>query len=280
MIVDKETNHLYLSALLELYYPSFYKSFKKELDRYGIVIDFLQDTKDVWSVDFMPIQIEKDRFVQFVFNPAYLKHKSYRNYISNPSQICKQLGLNIRTTDIIADGGNVVKVKNKAIMTNRVVEDNPHYSSEEDLVNTIKDLLEIDELILIPVEPDDYTGHSDGMLRFLDEDTVLLNDYSKAKDQGFVLELKNRLHNAGLDIIEVPSTILQNSSLWDATGAYINFLQMDGIIFLPIFNRPEDNQVIKLFESLFSDTTIVPIDSTELSIDGGVLNCISWNILK
>jgi len=94
------------------------------------------------------------------------------------------------------------------------------------------------------------------------------------------MNLKNALHNAGLEIIDVPTTIYNNEDLKDATGDYINYLQVDGIIFVPIFKRAEDDQVIKLFESLFTDTSIVPVESTELSKGGGVLNCISWNIKR
>jgi len=279
MISDQETNKLYLSPLLERNYPKFFQNFKSALDHYGIEPEYLSYTKDVWCVDFMPVQVHESHFVQFKFDPTYLKGKKYRKTISDTSEICRAIGLSPKLTDIIADGGNVTRTKNKVIMTTRVIEENPQYSVRQ-LTDKITELLEIDQLIIVPAQPDDFTGHSDGMVRFLDENTLLLNDYSKEDNQDFFRSLQAALHNTGLDLIEIPGTILDNSKIDDATGDYSNYLQMDGIIFLPIFNRKEDDKVIKLFEGLFLRTTIVPIESTELSKDGGILNCISWNIKK
>ncbi|MCB9447124.1 MAG: agmatine deiminase family protein [Flavobacteriales bacterium] len=279
MITDKETNKLYLSALLEKDYPLFFQNFKKALDENGIKPDYLPETKDVWCVDFMPIQISESEFVQFKFNPKYLRPKKYHKTISDTSLICKQIDLSPSVTDIIADGGNVTRTKNKVIMTTRVIEENPQYSVKQ-LTDKITELLEIDQLILIPTQPDDFTGHSDGMVRFLDEHTILLNDYSKEPDQEFVRSLQASLHNTGLDIIEIPTSIFDNQDTDDATGDYINYLQMDSFIFVPTFKRKEDDQVVKQFEDLFQGTTIVPVESNQLSKDGGILNCISWNIKK
>ena len=60
----------------------------------------------------------------------------------------------------------------------------------EDLTNILIDVLQVNQVIFIPVEPGDDTGHSDGMVRFVDEQTVVANDYSgievsrKFKDRG------------------------------------------------------------------------------------------------
>lgn len=277
MIIDRNTDQLYLSDLLERNYPDFFKNFKRALDENGIIPEFLAGTKDVWCVDFMPVQVNENRFVQFKFDPTYLRFNKYDKTITDPSVVYSQLDIKPTLTDIIADGGNVTRDKNKVIMTTRVIEENPQYSLKE-LTEKIKELLELDQLILVPTQPDDFTGHSDGMVRFLDERTVLLNDYSQERNQEFVLNLKVALHNAGLEAIEIPTTILDNEKLSDATGDYINYLHMDGIIFIPIFNRKEDETVVKLFENIFTGTTIVPVESTQLAKDGGILNCISWNI--
>nr|MBA2422750.1 agmatine deiminase family protein [Chitinophagales bacterium] len=125
----------------------------------------------------------------------------------------------------------------------------------------------------------DCTGHADGMVRFLDKDTVLINDWS-----GEPIEFQNSfemsLHNAGLDYIEVPYNLDQNKSNIDATGAYINFLQMENVIILPVFGTADDEKAVKIFEEIFSGQTITTIPCKEISKLGGVLHCISWNIKK
>lgn len=277
MIVDKETNHLYISDRLESCYPNFFKQFKKELNRHGICPDYLQDTKDVWCADYMPIQIGEIDFVQLNYYPTYLRTRKLIKTISDTSQICEQIGISPVITDIIADGGNITKTKNKVIMTTRVLAENPKYTMKE-LTDKLIDLFQIEQLILIPEQPHDFTGHCDGMVRFVDNDTVIVNDYSKEPEKDFLIQLKTALHNAGLSIIEIPTSIYENEKYDDATGDYINYLQMDGIIFVPTFQRKEDDQVLRQFEDIFSNMTIVPVGSNEQSIDGGLLNCVTWNI--
>ncbi len=79
-------------------------------------------------------------------------------------------------------------------------------------------------------------GHADGMLRFIDENTVLVNQYPKNKDyEQFGYNLRSGLRNAGLHYVEFPYSAWQNKDANDATGCYINFLEIDRYIFYPTF---------------------------------------------
>jgi len=73
MIPDKQTNFLYLADTLPKNYSNFFSRFEKVLTDCNISFQLLPNTKDVWAVDYMPIQIAKDSFVQFVYNPDYLR---------------------------------------------------------------------------------------------------------------------------------------------------------------------------------------------------------------
>lgn len=64
----------------------------------------------------------------------------------------------------------------------------------------------------------------------------------------------------------------------EATGEYINYLEMKKGIILPAYNIKEDEAVFKLFTELFPQQSINMVNSTDLAKNGGVLNCISWNI--
>ena len=55
---------------------------------------------------------------------------------------------------------------------------------------------------------------------------------------------------------------------------------MHNFVLVPIFNLEEDRKAVYQFEKLFPNHIVTTIDATEISKDGGVLNCISWNIYK
>ncbi len=135
------------------------------------------------------------------------------------------------------------------------------------------------ENYFIPEQPGDFTGHADGMIRFLDEHTVLVNDYSKEKEW-FRRSFEIAVHNTGLEAITIPYNVYENKSINHANGDYINYLQMKDIVFVPIFGMKEDEVVVKQFDELFQRQRIETIDSNEIAFDGGILNCITWNVLK
>ena len=64
-----------------------------------------------------------------------------------------------------------------------------------------------------------------------------------------------------------------------ATGIYINYLQMQQGIILPTFNHKLDEQAFKILCECFNQQKITTLESIDLAKQGGILNCISWNIL-
>ncbi len=55
---------------------------------------------------------------------------------------------------------------------------------------------------------------------------------------------------------------------------------MKDVIIVPTFGIEEDEKAIKTFEKIFKGQTIKTVDSNEVAKEGGILNCISWNILE
>ena len=279
MIPDDKTNFLYLADTLPKKYSTFFHQFEKVLNNCNIIFELIPQTKDVWAVDFMPIQIQKNKFVQFVYNPDYLRNtKKWRKTISDVDAICKAINISAQKSSIILDGGNVIRTNDKVIMCDKIFTENPTIT-EKDLIKELQNIFQVDRLIFIPTQPKDFTGHADGMVRFYDSNTVLINHYSK-KDMEFQLHFRMALHNAGLDYIEIPYNPYENTKDKNANGIYMNFLQMQQAIIIPTFGIKEDDAVVKQFEELFKGQQVATVDSNDIAYEGGILNCITWNILK
>lgn len=278
MITDTETDFLYLADTLPKKYPDFFQRFESLLMDCGITYSILPNTKDIWARDFMPIQITPTKFVQFDYNPNYLQSKRWLKTISNVDAICNTIGIKSTKSNIKVDGGNVVRSANKVILCDKVFKENP-LIPEKKLILELYQAFQVDQIIFIPTHKQDKIGHSDGMVRFLDENTVLINDLSR-ENHDFQKNFRLAIHNARLDWIEIPYNPYGNNKYIQANGIYINYLQMKGKIILPIFGLDEDDKTAKQFESLFSGNTIATIDCNTIANDGGVLNCISWNIVS
>ena len=235
----------------------------------GVEYRLLDGTHDIWLRDFMPVQIRDGSFVSFRYEPSYLENEpelktNFKNDLSS------QFPFSITYSDINLDGGNVVisPSKEKAIISDRILKENPNYTQAE-LIKTLKRQLKA-QIILIPSLKNDMTGHADGMIRFVDENTVIGN--CVPSKNGLEQRIKAVLYDYKIDVIDFPYYSSSNNS---AIGCYLNFLETERYIFMPVFGNELDGKAIASAKGIFTKM-IVPININEIAKEGGVLNCISW----
>jgi agmatine deiminase len=278
MVIDKETDLLYLANTLPGRHTEFYTQFIQTLTELEVPVRLISRTADIWARDYMPIQKREDSFIQFTYDPDYLQSKKWRSSITDVDAVIQQMVLRVEKSSIKLDGGNVVKEKDKVILCDKIFKENPTITPNK-LIKALEQILEVSQVIIIPTAKGDFIGHADGYVRFLDNDTVLVNNY-RAGDAKYSKRLLRVLQSAGLECTPIPYNPYPNKTYLDATGIYINYLQMQQGIVLPVFGIKEDQQMVKQFEQLLSGVAIRTVPSTSVAREGGVLNCISWNIYK
>ena len=265
---------LFFSSLLQTtptYRPAADNLFAA-LDFFHIKYKFILNTKDIWLRDFMPIKTRAGKYISFRYEPVYLYNypELRTDYLRD---IAHEQGLSAVTySDINLDGGNVVfsPSKQKAIISDRIFSENPKYPALE-LTEKLEKLLEA-QVIIIPALSARYdmTGHADGMVRFLDENTVLGN---RVRGRNTLeKQITSVLQRYAIDTIEFPYFDSRGIS---AEGCYLNYLETDTHIFLPIFKNKMDIEAVDIAASIFSKR-IVPVSVSAIAKQGGALNCISW----
>jgi len=281
MITDNKTDILYLSRLLTTReeYQSFWQRLEKILVHEKMPFSFIDNTCDIWCRDYMPIQITRTDFIQFKYQPSYCMDEKSRHTITDTSEVSIDQTIRSFESPLVIDGGNIVKSANRAVMTDKVFSDNKDYSKDF-IIAEIQRLLNIDSLYIIPRAPYDYTGHADGMVRFIDDKTILVADYS-GYSSGFKRKYTSALKSTGLTIMPYPGIFSKRHNKdgdLTAQGCYINFAQIGNIILLPQFDIPEDPLALKETQSIFPQCNVIPVLSNEIAENGGVLNCITWSI--
>src|SRR5690606_13825515 len=116
-------------------------------------------------------------------------------------------------------------------------------------VNELENLFEA-KPIIIPRDPDDFTGHADGMVRYYNDNTVLINRYRANGKPAFQKRFKTALRKEGLHLIEVPYNPYRNADYDSAVGMYINYLQVKDLVVVPTFGLLEDELALRQFEDL------------------------------
>ena len=273
MIIDSQTNMVYLAEGLS-YYEEAYRNLLYALNREHIHTETLSRTKShkhVWVRDFMPIQLDKNSFLLYKYQPDYLEDDE--DYIPNYKAIVRNLKLEHKTTSIIIDGGNVVKCGDKVIMTDKIFCDNI-WLNDFALIAELEELMEA-QLVIIPWDRFEIFGHADGMVRYISGNRVLLNNYVN-----FDLWLRDDLFEVLSSHFTVEQLEFHTPKCNKLSWAYLNFLQTKNCIFVPGLHAKEDPLAVKQIQMYYPDYKVIQIQGCEhLAKDGGALNCISWNIL-
>ena len=259
---------VYFSEHLRQDHRTIFDCLKTILNKYNYEVKTLKQTKDIWVRDFMPIVFD-NKTIQYQYMPDYLiENKTNHRYLTNPKLPINEIGLKADKLELILDGGNVVKYNGTVIMTDKVFTENNNL--------TLKALKQkfpfIKRLIIIPRDPDseEVYGHADGMVRFISDNHLLVNSqYPKT--------FKKKLHTV-LKEHEFKITELQVNENTKYAWGYINFFHLDSLIIQPSIDKVNDTCVKEQLETLYPNVTVELCDAKALVKEGGVFNCVSWEL--
>ena len=273
LVDDAETNFVYISSWLKDECPAFCNRFLTHLRENGIAYGILNDTNDIWARDYMPVQVYDGHFLQYRFNPDYLQDSEEgRESITDTDAVCRKLGLRCHKTGLVIDGGNVVKAGRYAIMTEKVYAENSSLPPAE-IRSRLKAALHRD-VIMLPWDREERYGHADGIVRGVDDDTVLLTNYADF-DPGMAARFESILSRH----FKVKTLHYDVCGEVDANSwAYINFLRVGDNIIIPGLGTAEDRQALLQIRGCFPGSKVSQVDAAELVAKGGGLNCVTWNV--
>lgn len=223
----------------------------------------------IWVRDYMPVQVSRDRFIQFRYEPDYLMDSP--EYKPDVHSMLSKLGIDVCCSPINLDGGNIISCGDKVIMTDKIFQENPQYSHDR-LIEELTELLEA-EPVLITWDTYEEYGHADGMVRYMGEGRVLLNhycDFDKALRKKLLAALKPHFS----------ITELHYGTYTDNSWAYLNFLHVGQNIYIPQLNEKLDTVALDQIEAAFLTCQCHLVHGCEKIVkDGGALNCSTWNVL-
>lgn len=226
MIIDNETNFVYFSEKLKEKHPNSANKIIEILKKHNIKYGFLKETKDIWCRDFMPIQISENKFVQFKYEPSYLNEEPEIKSI--PEIVCYKNNFEPEFSEINIDGGNVVKYRDKVILTNRIYSENPNISKTE-LLQKLNVIFK-SKVIIIPTITSDTFGHADGCMRFCNDNSIivsdLLNEYKYLKEPVLKIATDNNLKIHELPIFDYKDKKINKEFPYNALGIYLNYLEV------------------------------------------------------
>lgn len=283
--------------MAKVYISSYLKEFDAQEDnltKVGIKYEILRNTKDIWVRDFMPIPLHWKNsdgtplYAIYRYWPDYLddepdcKEDVYT--ITNQPDACRNIKIDHKhcvDLGLTFDGGNYVDCSDKAIITDKVFGENPNLSHEE-VIRRLETTFR-QEIIIIPWIPikDDRFGHSDGFVQYVHGNKVLLYtplEWVSDAERLMHERIEEILKRHGLKVVHLnvePDHNVEKDNTW----AYINFLKLNGKIYVPSANPKYDgdicNQIAEVYEMPIENVIMVNMNAKLLEL-GGALHCCTW----
>jgi agmatine deiminase len=253
-----------------------YRDLQQALDSLGI--EYLQLTTrdsplDIWIRDW--------GFVgdcYFQYPPSYAKSLYSQRAVQKARQHLDIFsGKSHSLIPMVFDGGNLAHDGKVGILTEKVLADNPRMTKRE--IEECIISLGFERVVFIPMEPEDIIGHSDGIVRFVSPEVLLVNEYTGRDLKDYQRQFNTALKRAKLhaELLPFPwftTGEMNEDGMWSAQGCYINFLQTAKGIVCPVFNHKLDERALGILQA-HTNLPVVPVNATELARQGGVFNCAS-----
>jgi len=191
---------------------------------------------------------------------------------------------------IVLEGGSIdvngagTLLTTEECLLSKVQERNPHMTRVH-YEKAFADYLGCTHIIWLGrgIFGDDTHGHVDGLSRFVSEDTVVTMVEHNSKDENHAPLLANlrRLQAARdqdgrqLTVVEIP---MPQPVVFDGRrlpASYANFYIANGLVLVPVFNRPNDRIALDTLAQLFPKREIVPIYSGDFIWGLGAMHCMT-----
>jgi len=250
---------------------------------------------EIWLRDCMGMFAE-NQFFKFNYSPNYCSLKNEVKYYKYINKYVKQIIAETASLPVIEiplniDGGNFVHNTKRAFMTEKVYEDNPGINVGQ----IISDYTGI-EAIVVPQNPHDVIGHSDGYMAFKNEDTVFISEYQNQSflkhDIAYINKLKSIAIKNSFNVLPLFDNPVNESincacknkktrsCLYSARGLYINYIRFNNYVIMPEYTLPsnsdvEYNWVNKRWLNS-QGFNVIGINCDQLAKFGGSLHCISF----
>jgi len=231
---------------------------------------------DIWMRDFSPIQTKAGLF-KFRYQPSYLNQYDAKYIEQKYMRWFKSLGLAYQSVDLCLDGGNFnYNGEDSGVTTARVFADNQDKTPAE-IISLLKQTMGLKHLAILPEVPGDTTGHSDGMVKWLNQHQLAVSEFEQPLAKEVISAIRNDLKAVEV----VPMPYQPSSGYWkgfaDASGVYANAMTTDNAIYVPQFGKSADQRAIRIFKQ-HATQEVIPVSVGRVGEMGGSVRCLTWQL--
>jgi agmatine deiminase len=252
-------------------------------------------TNDAWCRDHGPIFLQRTHagrreqaIVDWGYNAWGGKYPPYDLDDVVPIRIGAELGLPVFEPGIVMEGGSIDVNGRGTLLTTEACLLNPNRNPQLDrarIERYLRDYLGVAKILWLGdgIAGDDTDGHVDDLTRFVDERTVVtVVEHDPADDNYEPLQenlerLRGMTDQDGraLRVVTLPMPRPLHYEGQRLPASYANFYIANGIVLLPTYDPPRDEEALATLRTLFPGRDVVGIDCTDLVWGLGAFHCVT-----
>lgn len=244
-------------------------------------INFLHVKYDrVWMRDCGPTAVfsGKDKKAVFIWNPYFFAALPYNKFDNEVApQLAAYFNIPIYRLPVIMEGGNIITDgKGTIIVLASILERNGDVD-EEKLKLILREYFGAKRPIVLSSVPGEHCGHVDMVIKFIDEDTLMIaqapNDHGWYSFlESITDELKRIKSVNGKDyrIFRIPLAPTEDDI---QERSFVNSLTVNDKVIVPLYNTKQDKIALDVYRQAMPNYKIVGIDYRVYPL--GAIHCQS-----
>jgi agmatine deiminase len=261
----------------------------------GQVFFHANPTNDAWCRDHGPIFVTRERdgrseqaIIDWDYNAWGGKYPPYDLDDVVPTRIGRELGLPVFTPGLVMEGGSIDVNGCGTLLTTEACLLNPNRNptrSRAEIEQALRDQLGVTAILWLGdgIAGDDTDGHVDDLTRFVDEHTVVTavehdpTDENHEPLQANLERLRGMRDQDGrpLEVVPLPMPRAIRHDGQRLPASYANFYIANGLVVVPTYDPPRDEEALAVLRRCFPDREVVGIDCTDLVWGLGAFHCVT-----
>ncbi|MBU1935913.1 agmatine deiminase family protein, partial [bacterium] len=242
------------------------------------VIFMQRSTNSVWIRDYGPWWIwQQNTWDRAIVDWDYNRPRPLDDAI--PEWLATYFGVDYYGPDITHTGGNFMVDGWKSGFASELTYSENSGMTPSEINQIFEDYMNLDTVNYFP----EFYGidHIDMSMKFLNDHTVIVNEYPDGSSYNddmddciAILETLTDPYGRPLDIVRIPAPE------WYSTPyTYTNSLIVNNTVLVPIYNRTEDAQALRLYEEYMPGYEIYGFDCNSIIGSSGAIHCVTKDVI-
>ena len=254
-------------------------------------------TNDAWCRDHGPVFVKNPRtgeraVLDFTYNAWGGKFPPWDRDDAVPALVAEQLGFRRFRIPFVCEGGALEVNGAGDLLTTRSVILNPNRNpglSESEAEEILCESLGVEQVLWLDggLLGDDTDGHIDTLARFVSENVVLAPSAPAWNPNHDVLHeniralrrMRTAESSSLLEVIPLNSPKPIRPEGWREEilpATYANYLLINRAVLVPTYRQDfADSEALAIIGQAYQDRAVIPIDCSDIILEGGALHCLS-----